>query len=244
MLTTANAGEQLKLDPPHDNTPPFLPPADAPSAVPPRGTIIDSKSAYARQRFGDIDGAIVSNGHQLLHVPESDLQKINRIAAETANDLQCAHCGEQFTPREGSGGKPQKYCSPKCRAAAHRNSAQPANVAKVPNVQPNATWTPQAGSHAARTLDLDDDREVNEFDPGDCWGVPAQLAIECSRPDKDHVLIQQLANHSEENVSILIARSNSVRVARSILYAAGFRAITIAQRDGSGWVDLEDGDLP
>ena len=31
----------------------------------------------------------------------------------------CEHCGGDFIPRTGSGGKPQRFCSPDCRTAFH-----------------------------------------------------------------------------------------------------------------------------
>jgi len=32
----------------------------------------------------------------------------------------CEHCGAPFVPRAGTGGKPQRFCSTKCRLAFHR----------------------------------------------------------------------------------------------------------------------------
>jgi hypothetical protein len=34
----------------------------------------------------------------------------------------CEHCATPFAPREGSGGKRQRFCSPDCRAAFHANA--------------------------------------------------------------------------------------------------------------------------
>jgi hypothetical protein len=39
------------------------------------------------------------------------------------NSRACEQCGGKFSPRAGSGGKPQKFCSPQCRTAFH--AAQP-----------------------------------------------------------------------------------------------------------------------
>jgi hypothetical protein len=39
-------------------------------------------------------------------------------AAQLQPTQNCAHCGESFTPRVGTGGKPQKYCCAECRRAA------------------------------------------------------------------------------------------------------------------------------
>lgn len=48
----------------------------------------------------------------------------------------CEQCGVEFSPRAGSGGKPQKFCSPQCRTAFHAD-AQP----KVSQRSP--TWSAQ-----------------------------------------------------------------------------------------------------
>jgi hypothetical protein len=194
-----------------------------------------------------IVGTLVQNGGgETLLIPEKDLREIDRIGRELrAEEVKCAGCGNPFVPRKGSGGREQKFCSTGCRSThRQRGNTRPANN---PNMPPNVAEGPfvaQHGSHAAKIMGLADEA-ADTFEPNVCWGVPAQLAIECSRPDKDHVLIQQLADHPEENVSILIARANAVCVARSILYAAGFRAITIAKsNNGFGWEDVEDGELP
>src|SRR5262249_15395681 len=52
----------------------------------------------------------------------------------------CEQCGKPFEPRSGSGGKPQRFCSPECRAAFHtkpqcaQRSPTCSNVAQLPAV--------------------------------------------------------------------------------------------------------------
>src|SRR5688572_9198694 len=73
----------------------------------------------AEQQPG-IVGTVVRNvdGVDLL-IPEAELRRIAPIM-----DGTCAHCGTEFEPRRGSGGRPQKYCSPECRAGAPRQRGQ------------------------------------------------------------------------------------------------------------------------
>jgi MYM-type Zinc finger with FCS sequence motif len=42
-----------------------------------------------------------------------------RKPEENEISKSCEHCGQQFEPRSGSGGKPQRFCSTECRLAFH-----------------------------------------------------------------------------------------------------------------------------
>ena len=66
-------------------------------------------------------------------------------------NLECEHCGQPFTPRSGTGGKPQRFCSAECRAASHnkpqRSQRSPtcSNGVQLPAVtQPAEKDAPQA----------------------------------------------------------------------------------------------------
>jgi hypothetical protein len=54
----------------------------------------------------------------------------------------CAHCGEPFTPRNGSGGKRQIYCSPECKSAAR---SQPITAPPTDNTNPNGQEPTEVG---------------------------------------------------------------------------------------------------
>src|SRR5690349_1327081 len=59
------------------------------------------------------------------------------------HSTSCEQCGEPFAKREGSGGKPQKFCSPECRQAFHSDSQRSqrsptCDVATVPAATPIA----------------------------------------------------------------------------------------------------------
>jgi hypothetical protein len=80
-----------------------------------------------------------------------------------------------------------------------------------------------------------------------CWCIPHQARIECSMTTTEGELeIWQEGQHGpEEDSRIHVARGSAVRLARNILYAAGFKSIGIyAYVKGGGCVDLEDGDTP
>jgi hypothetical protein len=62
----------------------------------------------------EIVGTLIRNGGgQEMLIPESELQQIDALANT------CRHCGKGFEPRKGSGGRPQRFCSPQCRTAWH-----------------------------------------------------------------------------------------------------------------------------
>jgi hypothetical protein len=151
----------------------------------------------------------------------------------------CRQCSKPFEPRSGSGGKPQRFCSTDCRTAFHGAEPQRAqrsptcsNVAQLPAVIQPAKKDGSAGT-------AEDDSS------NWCWSVPYQARIECSATNDDEIEIEEISDLDEsENVRIVLARSNAVRLARSILYAAGFRSILIATGAKGGYCDVEDGGLP
>jgi len=81
-------------------------------------------------RPGRTLGVLIENGggEQLL-IPEAELRQVDALFANS-----CKYCGKDFEPRRGSGGKPQKFCSSKCRQAYHAEHEQqpPPPVEKVP----------------------------------------------------------------------------------------------------------------
>ena len=151
----------------------------------------------------------------------------------------CDQCGKPFDPRSGSGGKPQRFCSSECRIAFHnepqRGQRSPTCIA--PSL-PAAVEEPKPKAAPAA---------IGEDDSADyCWAVPSQARIECSLTVDDTLEIEQISPiHEDENIRIDVARSNAVRLARCILWAAGFKSVLIATGDGGGgYRDIEDGDLP
>lgn len=50
----------------------------------------------------------------------------------------CDQCGTPFEPRNGSGGKPQRFCSTECRLAFHA----PANIPNVAQREEEKHWVP------------------------------------------------------------------------------------------------------
>lgn len=86
---------------------------------------------------------------------------------------------------------------------------------------------------------------VVESQPANSWGIPRQAAINCLPLADGGVEIRQAADLGpEEDQTVTVTDSNAVALARSILFAAGFKAIYIAtEGPGGARVDLADGAL-
>lgn len=88
-----------------------------------------------------------------------------------------------------------------------------------------------------------EDQPENEGDY--YWFVPAQDRIEVMGTKEGTVEIHQISPlGNSEDVRIDVAQANCVRLARMILWAAGFKVVLIAQGGPGGWTDLDDGAVP
>src|SRR3954453_13463608 len=74
-------------------------------------------------------GGLTMNMHQLdfsSQTPEvpTDGVRANSMPPDGAGPTPsvCEHCGKPFTPRKGTGGKPQRFCSTECRLAFHADA--------------------------------------------------------------------------------------------------------------------------
>jgi hypothetical protein len=151
----------------------------------------------------------------------------------------CDQCDKPFEPRSKSGGKPQRFCSPECRAAFHTQPQRGQRSPTCSAITALPAVIEPAEKDAPASPAADDSADY-------CWAVPSQASIECSPTNDDEIEIEQISPvHEDENVRIHVARSNAVRLARCILWAAGFKSVLIATGDGGGgYRDVEDGDLP
>lgn len=108
----------------------------------------------------------------------------------------CEQCHEPFAPRQGSGGKPQRFCSEQCRRQFHA-AAPPTRGAGVGAVEVQAPPsqatlpTPAANSRAAPTKPA-------------CLLAP-QNGIEIERDGYGNLVIRQ-NNWPEDDNEILIHR--------------------------------------
>ena len=59
----------------------------------------------------------------------------------------CEQCSGSFTPRTGSGGKPQRFCSPACRTAFHVQRDQRAPTCDAETAPAAVQHHPAPGTH-------------------------------------------------------------------------------------------------
>jgi hypothetical protein len=166
-------------------------------------------------------------------------QRIDPASFFDDNKPLCDQCGKPFEPRSGSGGKSQRFCSPECRIAFHN---EPQRGQRSPTcIAPSLSAAVEESKPKAAPAATGEDDSADY-----CWAVPSQARIECWATNEDEIEIEQISPiHEDENIRIDVARSNAVRLARCILWAAGFKSVLIATGDGGGgYRDIEDGDLP
>ena len=203
-----------------------------------------NKTAYHDVIHKPGEGVLLE-GRPDLFIPESDLQKIDKIAdeiagekedAKTTGKCECHHCGEFFDPRSGSGGKKQKYCTEECRRAA--DNERKANA-------------PQRAQRAEAETSEGDDHPIEEIETFH-GSIPRQLEIKVKSTKGESYMgndveLQQEGHYgfAEETDTIIVSSQNVLRLVRMILWAHGFKTIKIAHSDnGMMWEDLNDGDEP
>jgi len=117
--------------------------------------------------------------------PASAILDAENTAAPSETSL-CEHCSKPFEPRSGSGGKPQRFCSPECRAASHtkpqraQRSPTCSNAGQLPAVRPPKTEDASAGT-------------VEDFDWSDTESVilPEQPATAVYFNPRGELIIRQ-----------------------------------------------------
>ena len=114
----------------------------------------------------------------------------------------CERCGKLFEPRNGNGGKPQRFCSTDCRLAFHSEGQRNANVAQrrptcsasaqLPAIDPPAP-KPSADTPEAKDFDWNDTESVvlHEQPETACYFNPngALVVRQRSWPDDDSCVL-------------------------------------------------------
>lgn len=119
------------------------------------------------------------------------------VAAENAQVTVCESCQGLFVPRSGSGGKPQRFCSEKCRRSFHAGASptpSPTPKAGVGDsevghigAQPKKpTLALACGNVVAPSTDPDED-----FPPGYPFDPPQPCGEEFDWSDRDSIVLQE-----------------------------------------------------
>jgi hypothetical protein len=121
-------------------------------------------------------------------------------AAPEKQESICENCGSVFEPRKGSGGKPQRFCSPQCRKGSQRPN----------DVVPNVNDAPRVGEDVGRGVGLDVGDETREFNwaaPDNCIALESQLTTVLYRNRDDSLVIRQW-NWPDDDHYIVITKQN------------------------------------
>jgi hypothetical protein len=130
--------------------------------------------------------------------------------AITATDLErpCEHCHRPFKPREKSGGKAQRFCTPECRFSFHAQRGQRGgpHVGADDDAASEAAPSPNAALEAPQVKGSDsvwDNDEIVVF-------REQKLTAAYFNPDGD-LVIRQLRDWNEDDDPCVIISANNIQ---------------------------------
>ena len=140
----------------------------------------------------------------------------------------CEQCAKPFAPREGSGGKPQRFCSPECRTAFHsenRQRDQRAPTCSAAIDQPAIPIADQAATQAKLLAALIEKHPdpADDFDwfKDDSIVLEEQSAIAVYTNPRDAIVIRQRATFPEIDMFVFIAPHNLMTLIDRLCDMAG-----------------------
>ena len=98
----------------------------------------------------------------------------------------CEQCGNEFEPRNGSGGKPQRFCSTACRQAFHSQRSQRSPTCSAATLlpaviePPKPQNAPQATPEPSEDFDWSDTESVvlsEQRETAIYWNASGELVI-------------------------------------------------------------------
>jgi hypothetical protein len=129
----------------------------------------------------------------------------------------CEQCTKPFAPRERSGGKPQRFCSPECRTAFHSENRQRDQRAPTCSAVNDLPATPIAKAIAA-PLEVPDDFDWFKDDSIILEEQPVTAVYTNSR---NAVVIRQRAAYPDEDMFVFIAPRNLMTLIDRLCEFAG-----------------------
>jgi hypothetical protein len=128
-------------------------------------------------------------------------------AVEAAKPVSvCEHCQKTFEPRAGSGGKPQRFCSEKCRKAFHKAGDVGGDVGDVAgDVEAKEKTPPTADDRPSTGIDY----VVDDFTWDSVDVVLEQQKRTCIYwNDRGDLVIRQLASYPDDDPYVVISSNN------------------------------------
>ena len=134
-------------------------------------------------------------------------------ASEFQDFKPCEHCGQRFKPREGSGGRAQRFCSVDCRQAFHSEARSGGTLDLEPQRDqraPTCSGLPVVIDHPTTKQSAGSPKPELDFDWGDVDGVvlaeQAETAVYWN--PKGDLVIRQRNWHDDD--SLIFISKNSV----------------------------------
>jgi hypothetical protein len=129
----------------------------------------------------------------------------------------CEQCSQPFAPRERSGGKPQRFCSPECRTAFHSENRQRDQRAPTCSDVIDQPPTPIAKTIAA-PLEIPGDFDWFKDDSIILEEQPVTAVYSKSR---NAIVIRQRGTYPDEDMFVFIAPHNLMTLIDRLCDMAG-----------------------
>jgi hypothetical protein len=144
--------------------------------------------------------------------------------ASLDNCATCEHCGEEFTPRARSGGKPQRFCCTQCRQRRHsanpnvaQRSGSPVGASDVasskePDEESRTSGLPIGSTVPSSPHIVRPNGDSDRFDwvNDDSIVLAEQPATAIYRNRKNSIVIRQQASWDDEMDSFVIITNQNV----------------------------------
>jgi hypothetical protein len=141
----------------------------------------------------------------------------------------CEQCSQPFAPRERSGGKPQRFCSPECRTAFHSENRQRDQRAPTCSAITDHPATPIADQGPASVeaklaaLIEKHSEPADDFDwfKDDSIVLEEQPAVAVYTNSREHIVIRQKAPYPDEDQFVFVAPHNLMTLIDRLCDMAG-----------------------
>jgi hypothetical protein len=151
---------------------------------------------------------------------------VNSVEQPEQNSVEqpvCQHCTKPFTPRKGTGGKPQRFCHSDCRSAFHAKA--PTCAPHVGKVSAPAVTVPTKQTATSDASESDGDADFWIDNRADVV-LRGQQATAIYRNEADALVIRQEKSWCDEyDMVICITRDNEQKFIDALCDALGIPSV-------------------
>jgi hypothetical protein len=160
------------------------------------------------------------NEHQGTFLPATAGPTLADVVDALPDQLCCAKCGAPFTPRQGSGGRPQRFCTDDCRRQFHAGTSPTlragvgADVGTASEQPPNRTRIPDNSKPDAAALKppLEEDEESWQNDETRVLHDQPETFLYINKLGQ--IVIRQIAEVFEDNPWVRIDADRAAAIAQ------------------------------